>query len=112
MTTLEYLEKVDETLSWFESFMHDQEGKDVTEARFNLNKVRAQLLIHAKEKHLTRVSAVQDDSSHWYVIPHEMIKEFNVDRGDYEMSSGGFDMKWGKYRTGGDLNLIQLYAEL
>lgn len=23
-----------------------------------------------------------------------------------------FDDKWGKYRTGGDLNLVQLWAEL
>jgi len=26
------------------------------------------------------------------------------------IDSGQFDDKWGKYRTGGDLNLVQLYA--
>jgi hypothetical protein len=26
--------------------------------------------------------------------------------------SGEFDRKWGQYMTGGDLNLIQLWAEI
>lgn len=45
MTTLEYLEKVDDTLAHWEDYFHGQEGTDVTEARFNLNKVRQQLVI-------------------------------------------------------------------
>jgi len=33
----EYLNKVDETLMHWEDYFHGEEGKDVTEARFNLN---------------------------------------------------------------------------
>jgi hypothetical protein len=47
MTTLDYLEKIDDTLSHWEDYFHGQEGTDVTEARANLDKVRKQLLIHS-----------------------------------------------------------------
>ena len=40
MTTLDYLEQIDETLSHWESYFHGQEGKDVTVARANLSKVK------------------------------------------------------------------------
>lgn len=46
MTTLDYLEKIDDTLAHWEDYFHGQEGNDVTEARANLDKVRKQLLIH------------------------------------------------------------------
>ena len=45
MTTLDYLEKIDDTLANWEDYFHGQEGTDVTEARANLGKVREQLLI-------------------------------------------------------------------
>ena len=45
MTTLDYLEKIDDTLAHWEDYFHGQEGADVTEARANLDKVRKQLLI-------------------------------------------------------------------
>jgi len=62
---------------------------------------------------MKKVQAVQDESSHWYVIPNELIDEFSDDQEDIKMiDSGKFDEKWGKYRTGGDLNLIQLYADI
>ena len=47
MTTLDYLEKIDDTLANWEDYFHGQEGTDVTEARANLDKVRKQLLIHS-----------------------------------------------------------------
>ena len=47
MTTLDYLEKIDDTLSHWEDYFHGQEGTDVTEARANLDKVRKQLPIHS-----------------------------------------------------------------
>jgi|GEM_PF-6112771 len=47
MTTLDYLEKIDDTLAHWEDYFHGQEGTDVTEARANLGKVREQLLIHS-----------------------------------------------------------------
>lgn len=59
------------------------------------------------------VAAVQDDSCHWYVIPAAGQKDFYKDCEDEEMADDGrFDNKWGQYRTGGDLNLVQLYAEI
>lgn len=59
------------------------------------------------------VKATQDESGHWYVIPNELYDEFIQDEQNEDMiDNGWFDDKWGKYRTGGDLNLIQLYAEI
>jgi len=64
---------------------------------------------------LRKVSAVQDDSGHWYVIPAELEAEFNTmvdcDDDDYE-AQDRFMEKFDKYLTGGDLNNVQLYAEL
>ena len=63
------------------------------------------------EKTLRKVKAIQDDSGHWYVIPNELGSDFNNDCENEDMcDSGEFDNKWGEYRTGGDLNLVQLYA--
>jgi len=60
-----------------------------------------------------KVKAVQDDSGHWFVIPNELAKDFYKDLEDEDMcDSGEFDDKYGAYRTGGDLNLTQLYAEI
>lgn len=62
---------------------------------------------------LKRVKAVQDDSCHWYVIPIDMAEEFSKDLENEAMAdSGEFDDKYGQYGTGGDLNNIQLYAEI
>ena len=47
MKTLDYLEKIDDTLGNWEDYFHGQEGTDVTEARANLGKVREQLIIHS-----------------------------------------------------------------
>lgn len=62
---------------------------------------------------LKKVAAVKDGDGHWYVIPAEMRSEF------YEMLEKGeadeyeaFNEKFGDYATGGDLNLVQLYAEI
>lgn len=62
---------------------------------------------------LKRVSAVQDDSGHWYVIPAEKAGEFFKDsESELLVEYGEFDNLWGKYRTGGDLNLTELWAEI
>ena len=57
---------------------------------------------------IVKVKAVKDDSGHWYIIPSELSDNFYNDLEDDGFL--GFDEKYGKYRTGGDLNLIQLYA--
>jgi len=56
---------------------------------------------------LKAVIATQDDSGHWYVIPNELEQTFYKDLQD---DSDNFDEIYGQYRTGGDLNLVQLYA--
>ena len=66
-----------------------------------------------EDTNLKKVKALQDESSHWYVVPDELAIEFDEDAYNEDIiDSGEFDRKWGRYRTGGDLNLIQLWAEL
>lgn len=62
---------------------------------------------------MQKVILVQDDSSHWYVIPSYLHEEFyaDVENEDF-VDSGRFDEKYGKFRTGGSPNNIQLYAEI
>lgn len=60
---------------------------------------------------IQKVKAVKDESGHWYIIPEKLLPFFEIDEEDESMiDSGQFDNKWSKYRTGGDLNLVQLYA--
>lgn len=65
---------------------------------------------------LQKVVAVECDGD-WYVIPSEMHDEFSSlsekaeDSEDYD-AQDEFNEKFGKYATGGDLNLIQLYADI
>lgn len=62
---------------------------------------------------MEKVKAVQDDSCHWYVLPIGLVDQFYKDGEDEDfVDEGGFDNKYGKYRTGGDLNLVQLWADL
>jgi len=62
---------------------------------------------------MQKVKAVQDDSCNWYVLPIDLVDEFYKDLQDEDfIDSGKFDDKYSCYGTGGDLNLIQLYAEL
>ena len=62
---------------------------------------------------LKKVKAVVDDSGHWYIIPNELFDSFYEEVVDEDFcDSGAFDEKYGEYRTGGDLNLVQLFAEI
>lgn len=62
---------------------------------------------------LQKVSAVRDESSHWYIIPTKEAKLFHDlhEQGCLDDNWGLFETKFGKYRTDG-LNNIQLYAEI
>lgn len=65
---------------------------------------------------LKKVVAVQADGD-WYVIPVEMKDEFSRLSELAEVSENydeqeEFNEKFGQYATGGDLNIIQLYAEI
>lgn len=61
------------------------------------------------------VYCTQDDCGHWYIVPLELKDQFNayldtdMDE-DYDLQEE-FEEKFGKYRTGGDLNLEQLYIK-
>ena len=62
---------------------------------------------------MERVIAVQDNDFHWYVIPYFLKEDFfrELEEGEedeYDM----FIAKYSQYMTGGDLNLVQLYAEI
>jgi hypothetical protein len=62
---------------------------------------------------MQKVKAVRDESGHWYVLPNDLLEQFGKDEMDEDfVDSGKFDEKYGMYRTGGCLNLIQLYAEI
>lgn len=66
---------------------------------------------------MRKVTVVQDESSHWYIIPSELTSEFhNLLEKCYEEEDGWeqyedeFIQKFSQYRTHGDINNIQLYA--
>lgn len=64
-------------------------------------------------KILRPVHVTKDEDGHWFVIPIELKKEFNEDLyNENFIDSGKFDKKYGQYRIGGDLNLVQLYAKI
>lgn len=80
---------------------------------------------------LKRVYVTQDEDSHWYVIPYELVDLFNdltapfgypndaltdeevdelyEERGRREEA---FDKEFSQYATGGDINNIELYARI
>jgi hypothetical protein len=62
------------------------------------------------------IKALKDDEGHWYIIPNEKAVDFykdleNTYEDDGEKFNDEFNDKYGQYRTGGDLNLIQLYIK-
>lgn len=60
---------------------------------------------------LQKVIACQDDSCHWYVIPAGMYDQFRILLDDEEHEQV-FEEKFSKYRTNGNLNNVQLWAEI
>ena len=71
---------------------------------------------------MKKVYCTRDDSGHWYVIPDELkdrfskfmndISNLDDDTVEYYDTVNKFEEEFGKYRTGGDLNNIQLYAKI
>lgn len=58
------------------------------------------------------VIAIEDGDGHWHIIPKHAAQAFDTDLQDEKLvESGEFDNRWGKYRTGGDLNLTQLFIK-
>ena len=62
---------------------------------------------------LVRVKVV-NKTGEWYIGPDELYVEFHTDylTEIFSLKSIDFDAKWGKYKTGVDLNLVQLWAEI
>lgn len=73
-----------------------------------------------KKPELKPVMALRDDSAHWYVIPAELHDEWirlneemdSDGQATFEAAEDRFNELFSQYRTGGDLNNIQLYASL
>lgn len=75
-----------------------------------------------KKMLLQEVTALQDESGAWYVIPKELHSDFrdtldkaldqNNDEDVRAYYEGKFLNEFSQYRTGGDLNNVQLYAEV
>ncbi len=63
------------------------------------------------------VTAVQDESSHWYLIPSHLSKRFNtlenkiIESNFDEDLIDAFESEFGQYRTGGGINNTQLYIK-
>lgn len=82
-------------------------------------KKKLDLIEAAYSNTLIQVKAVQDDSSHWYLMPNELFDEFHrlqeklysdnyAEKYDDEEE---FESKFRQYRTGGGLNNKQLYIK-
>lgn len=60
-----------------------------------------------------RVYLTEDDDGHWYVLPYELSDQFYYDQQNEQLvDSGEFDNKYGQYRTGGSLNLVEFYIKI
>ena len=68
---------------------------------------------------MIKVTALKDESGHWYLVPSELRYDFIIllDRCTIEDSSIQYEYerefihKFSKYMIGGDINNIQLYIE-
>ena len=67
---------------------------------------------------MVAVKILQDDSCHWYIIPVEEADRFEImlekiinSDGEDQNTIDDFEAEFGGYRTGGDVNLTQLYIK-
>ena len=66
-----------------------------------------------KQNELRRVVAIQDQDSHWYVIPADMQETFRSLEEEGEADEWEkFNDVFSQYRTGGGLNLVELWAKI
>jgi len=62
---------------------------------------------------MQKVKAVKDQDGHWYVIPDiEFATFLEMEENGEADEWNSFNDRFSAYRTGGDLNLVQLYAEI
>lgn len=65
-----------------------------------------------------KIKVMYDDASHCYLVPEELAQDFTkhmnaMYESDFEDQDvvNAFESKFGQYRTGGDINNVQLYIE-
>lgn len=64
-------------------------------------------------KSMTPISVESDDGGHWYIIPKQLVYDFHRDMENAEEDEYvKFNEKYSQYRTGGDINNIQLFANI
>lgn len=64
---------------------------------------------------IVRVLPVKDIQDRWYVIPYDLIEEFGVPANSDALTKDKLDeweLKFSKYRTGGYLLHVPLYAHI
>ena len=77
------------------------------------------LLCEKVEEPCIPVFVTTDDSGHWYIVPQELKEDWDYLRSRLENEDDPmyygildqFETKFGQYRTGGDINLVQLYIK-
>lgn len=80
-------------------------------------------ITNATKNNYQRVACIKDINGDWFVIPYELKTGFynteealiNMEEKDYSEHlnlTNEFEDKFGEYRTGGDLNLKELYIKL
>lgn len=71
-------------------------------------------------KHLIKVKAIEFESD-WYLIPNDMTDDFlklstifydsEPFTDEFYKAADDIENKFGEYKTGGDLNIFQLYMK-
>lgn len=63
---------------------------------------------------MKKVIVTEDGSGHWYIIPNRLVEQFYEDLEQVEEDGNVsiFSDKYSKYMTGGDINNVQLYANV
>ena len=61
------------------------------------------------------VNVMKDDSGHWYIIPIGLVGQFQnfmvaIEFDENQELIDNFEAMFSEYRTGGDVNLVQLYV--
>ena len=89
----------------------ERHSENLTRIVSDTKSILAEIRLLLLKEGLETVRTVEEDGD-WYVLPSYLTQEFEKDLEDYELlDSGKFDEKYGHYRTGGNLNLVQLYGK-
>lgn len=107
---------VDIINKWREFFIKDGKHLDFIITELKKGNVRVKKTnTTIRYDRMKKVYAVQDDASHWYLIPIEEMSNFRTllelcEQG-YKEAEKEFNDKFSSCMTGGDINNVQLYIE-